>query len=195
MKNLILLGLFIPFASSGQKFEVSEMGGYSTNFSIVYGYDGSGFSNQLSFNYRLAKHFSIGAFYELNLWHPSDRGPNNYSYGIIPEFRSKHFYFGVNAAGLFVNNEHYPTIRWGTNYSSTTVKYMPAFLYGIHTGLNQKISKHIFLKEQVGYNNTFLKREVSNVVSNMQGHSTYTNNYYSQQFVYIYILAGVSYRL
>lgn len=182
MKNLLLVILFIPFLSSGQNFEISEMGGFSTELSCARS---SGFADRVSLNYNFLKHFSLGAFCEMNMSTPSAYSPSTYSVGITPEFRTRHFYIGADIAYLGVSK--YNNLAAQSLEHNYYLTYPSAFLFGLHCGLKQNLSKHLSVREQLGMNT-----------------STFNPNFYTfelypapysntQSYFYVNALAGLAY--
>jgi hypothetical protein len=179
MKRLIIIAVFIPLFSSAQKFEVSEMMGYSDEVSHILDVTpsdtkGKGFSNRISFHYYMAKIFSIGALYEFNAWKPS-----NNAIGIVPEFHFGSFYSGVTISDLFQNK-----IIFGTPSQKHYISYNPSLSIGMHLGIVQTPSKHISIKEQLGF-----------CYSSVSTNVDYALPGFTQNLRYFSILVGVAYRL
>jgi hypothetical protein len=196
MKKLFILVLFMPLLSWAQGFEFSEMAGYSAptipnpsaaNVSLVHG-----FSNQLTANYYFAKHFSAGAFYELNSW-----GLLIHSLGITVDAHYRHVYAGLNVsdfnfATAATRNVH--ETYWGVT-DSTTYKYQPSLAYGLHIGYYQRLTPHLGLQAQLGYNVAAIKVQEHSPEFNNIGPVTFPNGNYTVPVTYYYILLGVDYRL
>jgi hypothetical protein len=176
MKKLIILTLFIPFFSFAQRFEISELAGYSTTNSLTNsGSTMSGFSNQVSIGYRCLRHFSVSAYYQFNSWND-----HNNAYGISPDFVTKHFY-----AGLDLQRATFSPI------TDSYISFNTSWGYGLHIGSRQRIFKGLSCVEQLGY-------DLDNVTANTE------NNLYPIAVVHQkstetlniwYLSAGISYRI
>jgi hypothetical protein len=207
MKKLWTFLLFVPVFSFGQRFEISEMAGYSnpsySNMSLTVGYRynppyyshppvnfNAGFSNHFSINYFLIKRLSIGAFYELNFWNP-----NNSSYGLATDVHFKFLYFGANISTLYIKNANY-TFTDVSYHASSSIQYnAPSVAYGLHAGLSQKLTGRISLKMQAGYNTSSVKGSTNDPYLFQLGPGQNPNSQVSVLLHYYYLLAGISYQL
>lgn len=185
----------MPQLSFAQRFEFSEMAGYSKPFltSTSYGYltFSPGFSNQLTCNYYFTPHASLGAFYEINAWSPLSNSP-----GLTADLHWKHFYWGVNISwfNVAVASKTMKETAWGVT-DSTTYRYSPSVALGMHIGYRQPLSKQVALNAQLGCNYTTLKEQESSPEFNNIGPVTFPNGTFSQGLSYYYMLAGITYRL
>jgi len=158
MKKLLLILLLSPVLSLAQKFDISEMGGYSTSMiAATYIKTPAGYANHLSANYHFTKHMSIGLYHDLNLW----KLPTN-AMGITGDVHLKYLYFGVTAGKLFPYSKTFfqpigfyttSTNFPGAEYNPyQTFRLNPAFSYGAHIGLEYNLNKHFVYKQEVDYN-------------------------------------------
>ena|SRR5579872_5841710 len=184
MKKSLLIALLIPSLSFAQKFEVSEMGGYSSNQSTPFFENNGGYCNQLSVCDYIAKYTSVGVYYELNSWNPSIN-----TIGLLADFHGGHLYFGVSAGEVFFDTKKIAVsplyyLNSNTNYivepSIINIKVNPAIALGAHVGLTQKLYKHFSVKEQVGY-------------SYAHSNGNYENDNFSLKMRCLSALAGIAY--
>jgi len=134
MKALIVIIMLVPACSYGQKFDVTEQGGYgSTNAGAWKSGLAGGFSNQVSFGYHPIKYFAVNVFFELNAWNST-----NTSFGIAPDFTTDFFYAGVDLKTASIATYNY-------------VKYNRSLGYGAHIGVKQHLFKSCLALEQMGY--------------------------------------------
>ena len=186
MKKLILIALFIPVMASAQKFDLSEMAGYSipqnpsqnTTFN-------SGFCNQLSLNYNFSRHFSLGLLYEFNEWNAISN-----ALGLVGDWHIHHFYFGVSVTDAFISNARFNDI---TGWGSYPIKYSPSLTIGGHCGFKERLTKRVSLKEQLGSNFAALSGTTPGTTYfNPTQTTTITH---SQSLTYFYFLVGIAWRL
>jgi hypothetical protein len=184
MKKILLLALLFPLLSFGQRFEISEMGGYSNDLANTFFQKNAGYSNQVSFNYYFTKCFSMGAYHELDAWKPYTN-----SGGLMADIHFKHFYCGVSFAALFINATTFrpslfelsgPSLPW-SGAPPPVVKSNPVMSLGAHLGIDQKVAKHFFVKEQIGYNTANTK-------------ALDFDEFYTAKIHSLSALAGISYR-
>jgi len=187
----IVVALLIPYLSLAQKFEISELGGYShpiINAHSTYNFS-PGFSDQFSAGYKLTKHLSAGAFYEVNAWNPAPK-----SFGVYANADFHHYYFGISAAECFIRNINYKITDWGVS-DSTSIKFSPELALGFHLGLRQKLSRNFFIKEQAGVTSSFLNGSRASPLFNNIGPVTFPNGPFSQTLASYYLMVGIECRL
>src|SRR5579872_2191776 len=168
--------------SFGQKFEVSDLGGYGGLIGPIsnpwqYGTVKSGFSNLLSFDYKLSNTFSIGACYLLDSWNATGNG-----FGIAVNCHYYGVYCGADISGLVFNSNS------SGEKNAPQITYKPALSTGVHIGADTKIYKCLYWKEQVGVNYSPLTFSYNTLYSN----GAYMPAQYHEKCTVIYILIGVA---
>jgi hypothetical protein len=182
MKKLLMLLLFIPAVSFGQKLEFTDMAGISIgtqpniprNVSL---FPDGGLSNRLTASYYFTSFFSLGAIFGINAW-----GSNQYTLGLTADFQFKWAYVGAELSYLNIQrltfNADDPNVRPYVYYAT----FDPAVQLGLHAGLRQRLARRLYIKEEM---DTYF----ANVTSNTDNAGNVTN-----KFRYSAILVGLSYR-
>ncbi len=187
MKKSLFIILLFPILCSGQKFDITEMGGYSSSMLAAWHVETpAGFANHFAANYHITNHFSVGLYHDLNLWKF-----NTNTLGITGDVHLKYLYFGVTTGKLCsYNKAFYQPIAFftrtgyfpGADYSPyRTLRLNSAFSYGAHIGVEYNLNKNFVYKQEVDYNAATSKGEA-------QG------NNYSIKFRSLSAMAGVGYR-
>lgn len=185
MKKIFILVMLLPVFCFGQRFEVSEIVGYSQNFAksnlfTPYnpdkGYFKSGFVNQLSVNYFFSKSVSIGLSYEFMAWKPTF-----HSVGVNSTVYFKNFFLGATVSMVNASRLEQPKLSYYSDFKSAASATAIA-------GFRQKLHKKIYIKEQIGV--TF--------ATDLKG-VTYYSGLFSRHFLqpvsYWFAGAGICFKL
>ena len=191
MKKYLFLLLLVPAISRAQHIEISAFGGayLATNHQINDGKLRLHYTNELTAAYYLNRHFSLGAMWRTDLQTPK----HNY-FGLIPEYHNRKYYIGVMVGLIAASNYSYDHIYWGS-YNITNVSYSsPGFAIGAHTGLEQHLSGHFYVKEQVELNYYYLKGNNSSNYYYSAGQWAAPNGPFNNSYLAPSLLVGLSYR-
>ena len=178
MKRLLLLALFMPLLSFGQKIEFTEMGGISIGEdpSLPPGQallPDAGLCSRFTASYYFTHFFSLGAVCEYSWW-----DFNVVSVGATADFQFRWAYMGLDVCYVHLSNLSLAAY----NQPQDVVTYKPTIQIGWHLGLRQRLARRLYIKEQLGS----YYSSVSNHINN--------EDYVTRQFRYTDILVGLSYR-
>ena len=165
-----------------------------------------GLSDQASVNYYISKHFSLGAFCDFGTFYKWSAykiaNPNNLSLGLTPEYHLRHFFVGVSIEetklGHYSDYDH--EFGYGKSYPPTGL-YTPTITssfgisYGMHFGFTEKLSKHLNLKQQMGfYYSEVLSAHEAWPVYDGNGNLIFKDQSAWQEFFMChYFIVGISY--
>jgi len=185
MKKIIFFATLLPFLSFGQKYEISDLAGYGGLIGPIsnayqYGTIKSGFSNLLSFDYKLNRTFSVGATYLLNSWNATGN-----SFGVAANCHYYNVYCGIDISDMMFHSIP------GSEKNTPEITYKPTLSTGVHIGGENKIYKCLYSKEQIGVNYSSLTFSYNTQFAN----GAYMPAQYHENCTLIYILLGLACRL